>query len=231
MTELEKLEKRWMELLSRPNSKEEIEETLALANRLELERAKEIKGLIGELKKVGIEITTIWDLVNTNKKYPEAIEILTNHLLNNYSDQNTEGIVRSLIVKEAKGKANEELKVLYERTPKEKDNLRWVIGYAIVTVMTPRDGEWILSNALDKSNSGSRGIFISRLARVKSEKTEDILIDLLDDNEVTIFALQSLGKLKSRKAKGKIIPFLSHTDSSIRKEAQKALSKIENSKF
>ena len=49
MSELEKMEKRWKELLGRPNSKEEIDEVLILAKKIELERAKEYQGLIDEL--------------------------------------------------------------------------------------------------------------------------------------------------------------------------------------
>lgn len=192
---MEKLEKRWKELIGRPRTKQEVEETSELAKRIESELAKEISGLIDELKANGIIISSIWDLVNTKEKYPKAISVLMKYLPLVHHDKNKEGIIRALTVKEAKGVATPILIKEYEQTPKEKDNLRWIIGNAIATVMTSRDIEWLIATVSDKTNGGSRRQLIKALGTVKSQKAIDVLKKLLDDEEVKSTASKALKKL------------------------------------
>ena len=228
MKNLEKMEKRWLELVGKPRTKQEVSETLLLAKKLELERTKEYRGLIKELDKIGVKINSIWDLVNSKIKYPLAIPILLKYLPIVEHDKNKEGIIRALTVKEAKGKANKVLLNEYFKIPKEKNNLKWVIGNAMSVVVVDTDIEDIISIVLDKENDISRQMFILALGKIKSDKSkiEDVLIKLLDDEEVLPHVLSVLGKLKSQKAKEKITSLLNHSVSLVRKEAQKALKKI-----
>jgi hypothetical protein len=92
--------------------------------------------LLKDLKSVGIEINSLWDLVNTSEPYPEAIEILLNHLCLNYLPNNKEAIVRSLIVKEAKGVAVEKLASEFKKSSdKTPSGYRWIIAYAFTVVL------------------------------------------------------------------------------------------------
>lgn len=86
------------------------------------------------------------------------------------------------------------------------------------------DLENIFSIVLNKENGISRQMFVTALGKVKSEESENVLIELLDDEEVTVYALEALGRLKSKKAKFKITLFTTHANSLVRKEA-KALNK------
>jgi len=224
MNELEKLQQRRSELYGKPKSEEETEEYMALISKIEAEYAKETAGLRNELNNVGVYIYTVWDLVNTKKPYPQAIDILINHLNEDYHDKNIEGIIRALTVKEAKGNAAALIKK-YEEIPKIKDNLRWVVGNAIANVMTMSDVDWIYQTVLDKSNGGSRSQLVYALGTVKTEKSEDILISLLDDPEVAPQAIAALGMMKSKKAKDKIMLLNKSTNSLIRLESKKALKK------
>lgn len=106
MTRLEKLEQHWNELVGKPRSKEEIEESLLLAQELSLEYAKEYSSMIVELANKNIIISDVYDLVNTAESYPDAIPILIKYLTKVNHDKNKEGIVRALAVKEARGKAS-----------------------------------------------------------------------------------------------------------------------------
>jgi HEAT repeat protein len=49
---------------------------------------------------------------------------------------------------------------------------------------------------------------------------------LLDDEEVAPYAIEALGRIKSRKAKEKIAALTNHPNPLIKKEAQKALKRI-----
>ncbi len=180
------------------------------------------------LLKVGVEVDSIYDLVNTNEKYPQAIDTLIS-LLNENIDFNQkikEGIVRSLAVKEAKGKANDVLFKLYELNSEDLRSLNWAIGNTIYIIVQPKDEEKIIEIVKDKSKGTARQMFVSALGKLKSDAVEKVLIDLLDDEDVRGHAISALGKLKSLKAASKISTFLDHDNSWIRKVAKKALKKI-----
>lgn len=182
-----------------------------------------------ELAKIGIIVDNIYDLVNTNKPYREAIPVLIN-LLKECKEPSSikEGIVRALAVKEAAGKANSTLLDEYDKTPKDRASFRWAIGNTISVIITHDDVSRILPIIQNKENGISRQMFVLALGKAKEKKSEfeDILIKLLDDDEVASHALDALGKIKSQKAKEKISTLINHPRSLIRKEAQKALKKI-----
>ncbi len=225
MNRLEKLEKRWFELLKNPR-KEDNEEILSLGRELELERALEYKAIKPELERIGINITSIWDLVNTKERYPKAVDVLIKFLLEVTQDGNVEGFARALTVREAKGKANKSLIEVYERTPKEKKHLRWAIGNAIATTMTIDDVPWVYAAAKDRSSGMGRSQLIRAIGTVRTEESENILIELLNDESVLLPVIQSLAKLKSKKSKEKLIMLTQSANKDVKKEALNALKKI-----
>ncbi|WP_185218131.1 hypothetical protein [Sphingobacterium mizutaii] len=186
MADIEILEKRWAELASKPKTKEEIEETLLLAQQIELERAKEYKGLIDELADLGIKINSIWDLVNSKSKYPKAIPVLMKYLpLVNYV-RNKEGIVRALTVPEAKGLVVQLLVKEYMQLPIDKENLRWVIGNAVNATITESEVANIFPIVLNKENGLSRQMFVTALGKIKTDNVKNVLLQLSNDDDKVI---------------------------------------------
>ena len=180
-----------------------------------------------ELQKVGISITDIYDLVNTNKRYTAGIPVLLDLMKGEFINiRETEGVVRALGVKEAIGKASPILIAEYNKAPKVLSSYRWAIGNTICTTITEEDIESILQIVQDKENGMSRQMFVVALGKIKSENAEDVLIKLLDDDEVVPHALQALGQMKSRKAKERISSLTNHPRPLIKKEAQKTLKRI-----
>lgn len=187
----------------------------------------EMNKIKSELAKIGIGVNDIYDLVNTDKPYPTAVPVLLSLLQEGIEHIGVkEGVVRALAVKEAIGKASPVLIAEYNRTPKDKMLLRWAIGNTIYTTVTEDDVESILPIIQDKTNGMSRQMFVAALGKVQSEKAEDVLIKLLDDEEVTPHALEALSRMKSKKAKEKIAILINHPKPLIKKEAQKALKKL-----
>lgn len=226
-TRIIELDKEFHELLNNPNkSGKDIDRQCEVRFELVKELKKEEMFLIDELKSVGVYVESVWDLVVKKDSYFDAVPVLIKHLKKDYHEKTKEGIVRALSVKESIGKANNILIVEYHRTPKEKTALRWAIGNTIYTTITEDDVESILPIVLDKTNGISRQMFVAALGKVKSEKAEDVLVDLLDDEEVTPHALEALGRMKSKKAREKIIMLTNHPKALIKKEALKALKKI-----
>lgn len=180
-----------------------------------------------ELQKVGIIIDDIYDLVNTSIPYPEAIPILINAIEKGLSDKILiEGIIRSLAVKEVRGLCNKVLIKEFYRIPKENTFLLWAIGNTMDVVICQEDVDDIIEIIKKKEYGVSRQMFVYALRKVNAEKSENVLIDLLDDTDVVAHVIPVLGKMKSQKAKSKITELLSSKSSLVRKEAAKALKKI-----
>lgn len=182
------------------------------------------------LLEVGFEVDSVYDLVNTTMSYPEAIQPLIEHLKNIQDVNIKEGIIRALTVKEAKGIANNPLFEEYNKTNEiANSGIRWVIGNAFTVIIGAEDVDRILKIVSNKDNGMSRQMFVIALSKIKSRKQdiENVLIDLLDDDLVCSHAINTLGKLKSVKAKPLLLTLTEHSRPLVRKEVVKALKKIE----
>lgn len=180
-----------------------------------------------ELAKIGIVVNNIYDLVNSNNRYPAAIPVLLELLQEGIQSLGIkEGIIRALAVKEAKGRTGSVLITEYNRLPKDEMLVRWAIGNTLYRTIVEDNVESILPIVLDNTNGMSRQMFVAALGKVKSDQAENALIQLLDDEEVTPHALEALRRMKSRKGRDKIAMLINHRKAVIRKEAQKALTKI-----
>ena len=178
------------------------------------------------LAKVGLEVDSIYDLVNTKKPYPEAIPVLLELLRRPFSNARIkEGIIRALTVKEAKGKAAPAL--LGQFTKTSDPLLRWAIGNAISVVAIRSDlGE--ITKLVENSDFGdSRQMLVITLGKMGTNDCEDVLLRLLKNGELIGHVIWSLGNLKSTNAKENILPYLTDSNIWIRKEAANAIKKID----
>lgn len=182
--------------------------------------------LILDLDAMGVKVSSVWDLVNTTSNYKNAVPVLINHLSKSYPNKIKEGIIRALAVNEAKGLAGSTLLEEFYKVPIENKNLRWVIGSTMEVVISEKEIDEVIKIVKDKTNGISRQMFAIALGKVPSKKSEDVLIQVLDDDEIAPHALEALGKLKSQKAKSKISELTKHPKPLIKKEAIKALKKI-----
>ncbi len=137
-----------------------------------------------------------------------------------------EGVIRALAVPEAKGEVGSLLIDEFYKIPSDNMLLRWTVGNTMEVVISEEDIDAVIKIIADKSNGMSRQMFALALGNVPSEKSEDVLIQVLDDDEIAPHALEALGKLKSKKARDKISELIKHSKPLIKKEAKKALKKI-----
>jgi len=135
-------------------------------------------------------------------------------------------IVRTLNVKEASGIANQALINEYNRTSKDKELYRWVIGDTIATIATPDDLDNIIEIIKNKGNGMSRQMFVIALSNYDKELVEDFLLSLVEEEEIAPHAITTLGKIKSQKAKKVLKKLTEHKRGLIRQNARKALKRI-----
>lgn len=216
------------ELLEKLANDPEYQARIAERDRVFAEReaalAREEQPLLADLRSVGLNLESVWDLVNTSDRYPNAVPVLLAHLDRPYSERTREGIVRALTVREARGIAGQRLIAAFrqERDP----DLRWVIGLALAGVATADDLDGLTPILADKSYGHSRSMLLHALARLCGLAAVPSLIDFLADPDMAPEAIITLGKLKAKDAREHIEPFLEHEESWVRGEARKALKKI-----
>lgn len=205
MSDLEKLEARWAELrrtegkpMSLDERAAETQEILMLAKQIEFEHAKAYSGLISKLSTLGIRINSIWDLVNTREKYPQAIPLLIEYLPSVENFREKEGFVRALTVREAKGLAVPALINEYKKAAKQHKSLRWAIGNAVNVTITKDYLDDVISIVSDNSNGESRQRFVTALGKFKTEKVKQVLTKRLNDENPVIKkeAIKILKKFK-----------------------------------
>lgn len=141
--------------------------------------------ILADLRAVGSNLKSVWDLVNTSGRYPDAVPVLLKHLPQPYSDRTKEGIARALAVSEAKY-AWPLLVEEYCKAPVgEKDGVRFGAksGLAAALAATATDdviGELIVL-AKDQSHGSSRLLLLRALRRSKAVAAKQILEELASD--------------------------------------------------
>jgi HEAT repeat protein len=179
------------------------------------------------LAKSGIHVADVYDLVNRKIEYSKAIPILIDLLEKGIGDESVrEGVIRALAIKKAKGLAGPVLIREFHRTPKEAQLLRWAIGNSMEVVMTDDLTDAVIEIVRDVTNGVAREMSVLALGKVKSERAERTLMNLLEDDEVAAHAASALGKMKSIWAKEAVRELLNHPKPLIRQEAKKALKRI-----
>lgn len=218
------------ELLSKLANDKDYQEKVAEKDRQRKERELSLKKdeqpLTADLKKINAKIDSVWDLVNTTDRYPELVPVLLRHLGRPYDDLNKEGIIRALAVVEAKDVAGPFLLDEFDRIDKTKIDLLWVIGNTMEVVISDRDVERVIKIVKDQSNVFARQPFVVALGKVRNDDAESTLIELLNDDEVVVQALEALSKYKSLKTKPAVEKLLDHKDRRIRLSARKTLKCI-----
>jgi hypothetical protein len=124
----------------RENARREAE-FKARVEQLESEMAPEEKPLLADLASVGIQVETVWDLVNAKWDYPAAIPILAAHLQQVRHPRVREGIARALTVPEARGAAARVILAELQRADNSSSEMQCAIG-------RPSEARWALANAL-----------------------------------------------------------------------------------
>ena len=98
---------------------------------IESQLGVEEKTLVADLAKSGFQVTSVWDLVNTNSSYTAAIPVLMRHLGLSYHPKIHEGIARALTVREARGVAGRTILDELKRANDKSHEVRWALANAL----------------------------------------------------------------------------------------------------
>lgn len=160
----------------------------------ELTRAEQ--PIVADLRSVGLEVESVWDLVNTSVPYPEALPVLLKHLqIGGYPDRVMDSLARALAVKPAVF-AWDQLRELYLKATGrgEQEGL----AVALTASATKDHLEALIDLLNDQSRRETRGHFLTAIKRVGGSRGLELLESLKDD---PLFGQEARRLLKTRSKK------------------------------
>ena len=182
------------------------------------------KELIDDLKKVGINISSVWDLVNGPNNYKQAEPVLIKHFMETKECWYKEGIVRALGVKGFKNA----VRPLLDEFKNAKDELyKWAIGNSLAIIAPKNCLDELISIMADEEHGTARQMIAETLGKIKDPRGVPVLLKALEDDVVAGHAIKALGKIGDTSVIEAIRPFTSHKMRWIRNAAETALKRIE----
>jgi hypothetical protein len=184
-------------------------------------------GLLTDLAAIGLKVEAVGDLRQLGKAYPEAVPVLIRWLPNVTNTFVKEDIIRTLSVPWAREAAPILISEFQRADGRNGLGLRWAIGNALEVLATDAIADDMIRLATDRSYGRAREMIVAGLGKLKDSRVVDALISLLTDEDVVGHAVMALGRLRAKAARSRIEPLLSHPKAWIRKEAKKALTRID----
>jgi hypothetical protein len=156
--------------------------------------------IVAELRQNGLKVRSVWDLVNTSQRYPNAIATLVAHLTRAYPPAVREGIARALAVKEA-APYWQLLADCFasEREPRAREGL----AVAVAGATTPETLPQLIALISDPRHGSSRVLLVGALEYSTDPKAEAALLSLADDPDLTIEVNEALTRRHRRLARRK----------------------------
>ena len=184
--------------------------------------------IVDALRAAGIHVSSVFDLVNAPQ--PDAIPVLLTFLNQDMDQRVKEGVVRALSIREARPTALRRMISEFKR-PNINDSLRWAIGNAIEVLATEDALPQLVELVRDKRYGRARQMVVLGIGKLKGARRDagarDALTLLLEEDEVRGHAIAALGRLRIPSAREKIEQFAVHPNAWIRREAKKALERID----
>lgn len=188
--------------------------------------------LLEELAATGYPVDSIAELRDSGMQYRAAIPVLLKWLSRAGSSLEKEQIIRALSVPWARVEALDPLIKEFRALPApgdpQQELLRWAVGNGIEILWDDSRFDELVELARDERFGKAREMIVLGLGRSKNSKAGEALIEMLDDPVINGHAVKALGKMKipEPRARQALERMLNDNRAWVRKDAQRALSKI-----
>ncbi len=163
-----------------------------LAQRAELLRSAE-RPIVADLRDAGLDVESVWDLVNTSTPYPDALPVLLVHLgQGGYPDRVMESLGRALAVRPA-GFVWQTLRDHYVRAAGSSETEG--LAVALAAAATAEHLDSVIELLEDDSRGQSRIHFLRTIKRLGGDQGLRLLSALRDD---PVFGKEATALLKTR---------------------------------
>jgi hypothetical protein len=157
--------------------------------------------LLRDLKAAGADLNTVWDLVNTRRKYPQLVPVLLKHLDRKYPEKIREGIARALAVPDARIGWKQLLRAFSaEPALDEQGNpsqVKWALHLAIAAAADASGVHDLVALTANRRHGENRSYFVDALARIDSPQARAALEELKGDPDLE----DAFKRLRKRKAR------------------------------
>ncbi|MBI2780055.1 MAG: hypothetical protein HYX62_09805 [Gammaproteobacteria bacterium] len=171
--------------------------------RIRLERSARLgvaeEPLVQALNAIGFDITSVWDFVNTRRRYDAALPILAVHLERDYPPEILEGIARAMAVQEAMSWREDFIRLIRNRPPMldgKRNGFRDGLALAIGNTTGPHNVWETIELLRDRSIGESRILMLSVLGKVKEPEVREALLELRENDPELRRAISDLGWVK-----------------------------------
>ena len=166
---------------------------------------EETASLLSELRDVGIDVESVWDLVNTSEGYSVAYPILARHLREQYAERNLEGIVRSLTRPDALGVAWDALRDRFiENGGQTPEGFGFALGNALGEIMDESVLPDVLELVTEPTYGTNREVMVYYLVEYRDQPEVRRVLELLtDDSDVADKAKRALTLRRVRRRPGR----------------------------
>lgn len=185
--------------------------------------------VVRALKKAGFNVAAPGELRDWRITYPSAVPILLEWLPRLEQVNVREDIVRTLSVPWARPLAAPAMVEEFRREP-STDGLRWAVGNALSIIADDSVFEGVAQIASDVQYGRAREMVALALGNMRDPRAVDTLRRLLNDDDVAGHAVIALGKLRAKSAYADVERFLSHPNAWWRREAKRALAKMDKAR-
>jgi len=194
--------------------------------------AEAATGLLADLGSAGFAVSTVADLRKRGVGDKRAVPVLAAWLPRITYVPLKRDVIATLGSSWARPQATRPLLDEFHRIDPVTDppnGLRWSIGDALERVADESVLDELLAIAQDRRHGRARALVVVALGNMGRERRRavPVLLELLSDTDVAPYAVMGLGKLRATEARAAIEPFSDHPEAWVRKEAKKALAKIE----
>jgi HEAT repeat protein len=173
-----KAEGKWDEYIARKTERD------GAVRRQSEENSRAEIPLVQDLRGAGAQISSVWDLVNTKKPYPQLLPILFAHLDRPYPDRVREGIARALATRDSRSLWKELVNRYLAQSDTNTNGLKWALHLAIAAAADVTVLDTLIRLACDRRHGRNRALFVDALARINDPRAKATLEELADDPDL-----------------------------------------------
>jgi hypothetical protein len=186
--------------------------------------------VIAELVALGFSIESLAELRDRGTECGAAVPVLMRWLPEVQNLDVKQDIVRCLSIPSARPRAAPVLIAEFRNSRDETPTgLRWAIGNALDVVADDSVFDDMVELAKERAYGKAREMVVLALGNMTDPRAPRVLVDLLANDEVAGHAIMALGKLRAVSARSNVEQFLRHPREWIRKEAKRAIERIDGS--
>jgi hypothetical protein len=147
----------------------------------ELEYARAEEPVVADLRSVGYEVGSVWDLVNIKDDYPDALPVLARHLVKPYPPVIKDGLARALAV----GRALFAWDLLRDQYLSEPDrSVKDGLATALSAMVDRAHLAELLGLLRDRRHGPSRILLLRGVQRLRDPRGAAAIEELADDPDL-----------------------------------------------